>query len=185
MSEFLSDWLNCLYWISFWQFRKWLCSCYLSPIRTLVIFLQAILSVPISLNPLYFDSNESNYGFFSLSERLLLFCCCLLQGLHFFSFAVSRVLLLLLTGWKQGSGFSFVHLFDPKSWLLLSKLKVTFSSISHFMLKIKSLGDLLLILISTFFFICSFCRFCIWEFAKLAFNVNIQVLPINKKAGVT
>lgn len=70
---------------------------------------------------------------------------------HSFSFAVSRVLLLSLPGQGQGSGFSFVYLFDPKSWLLLSKLKVTFSSISQCMLKIKSLGDLLLILISQHF----------------------------------
>lgn len=62
LTEFFSEWLNCLYWISFWQFRKWLCSCYLSPIRTLVIFLQAILSVPISLHSLHSGSNESNYG---------------------------------------------------------------------------------------------------------------------------
>lgn len=70
---------------------------------------------------------------------------------HSFFFAVSRILLLTVTGWGRGSGFSFVHLFDPESWLLLSKLKVTFSSISQCMLKIKSLGDLLLILISQHF----------------------------------
>ena len=59
LAEFLSEWLNRLCRISFWQFRKQLCSCYWSSITTIVIFLQAILSVLISLSALHFDSNAT------------------------------------------------------------------------------------------------------------------------------